>query len=148
MSVLVKSEKTAIHNLQNNILINKKIIHLLDSKRKVFLQSIYRNKLHSTQHGHDSEIKTTTTITTKTSSTPAGQYSNNWSNISANNKTDSMALNYFDDFRDKKLKINDDKKVQITFKNTFDVQDGTFVSNLRFSNIPKPANGGKYSSRL
>ena len=45
-----------------------------------------------------------------------------------------------------RITVPDGKKVRITFKNTFDVQDGTFISNLRFSNIPKPANGGEYNS--
>ena len=33
------------------------------------------------------------------------------SRVGPSNKSDGTALHYFDDFRDKKLKINDDKKV-------------------------------------
>ena len=37
------------------------------------------------------------------------------SRVGPDNTGDDVALNYFDDFRDKKLKINDDKKIQIKF---------------------------------
>jgi len=36
-----------------------------------------------------------------------------------------------------RITVPDGKKVKINFKNIFDVQDGTFISNLRFSNLPE-----------
>ena len=45
-----------------------------------------------------------------------------------------------------RITVAEGKRVKITFLENFDFASGTFIENLRFSNIPKPDSDGKYST--
>ena len=45
-----------------------------------------------------------------------------------------------------RITVAEGKRVKITFLENFDFASGTFIENLRFSNIPKPTTDGNYSS--